>query len=364
MAEAESQRREAQRANLEGAPLHSRPANENDPATAMLLAKMRRRPSFIPYAIFAVIPTALWSGGWFFANSSTLSANASATTMLQALALLLVPVAVIWIGAFTLWRAADMRQVSEALFQSAMRLLRPQDIATEGLTSIAQAVRSEVDLLVGGVAQSVVENRLQTVELDLGMIGPAALGKPVQTEWHKLVDADIPQGWGNQLRNEPGVLLAYLEKWRYGPTTGVQAVPHFGVTVGNVMTLARAGGIVRFGRNMSGFGPDTIEPGGAMLQRTRLTDSQSRDSGHEWYLFAGVDARAVARNIFLDGNTFRDSASVDKRAFVYDFKAGFSMRIAPVRVSLTHVQRSPEFTTPLGKSGVQRFQSLNVSWEF
>ena len=77
--------------------------------------------------------------------------NAPAATLLQVLALLLVPVAVIWIGAFTLWRAADMRQVSEALFQSAMRLVRPQDIATEGLTTIAQAVRSEVDLLVGGV---------------------------------------------------------------------------------------------------------------------------------------------------------------------------------------------------------------------
>ena len=32
-------------------------------------------------------------------------------------------------------------------------------------------------LYVGGVAQSVVENRLQTVELDLGMIGPAALDR-------------------------------------------------------------------------------------------------------------------------------------------------------------------------------------------
>ena len=39
--------------------------------------------------------------------------------------------------------------------QSAMRLIRPQDIATEGLTSIAQAVRSEVDLLVGGVEHAV-----------------------------------------------------------------------------------------------------------------------------------------------------------------------------------------------------------------
>ena len=39
--------------------------------------------------------------------------------------------------------------------QSAMRLIRPQDVATEGLTTIAQAARSEVDLLVGGVEHAV-----------------------------------------------------------------------------------------------------------------------------------------------------------------------------------------------------------------
>lgn len=219
-------------------------------------------------------------------------------------------------------------------------------------------------LYVGGVAQSVLGNRLQTVELDIGVVGPAALGKPVQSQWHKWVDADAPQGWGNQLRNEPGVLLAYLEKWRYGPASGVQAVPHFGATAGNVMTLVRAGGIVRAGQNMSGFGPDTIEPGGAMLQRTRLSDAPSQAGGHEWYVFAGVDARLVARNIFLDGNSFHDGPSVERRVFVHDVKAGVSMRIAPVRVSLTHVWRSDEFTTPAGASGNQRFQSINASWEF
>jgi lipid A 3-O-deacylase len=196
------------------------------------------------------------------------------------------------------------------------------------------------------------------------MVGPAALGKQVQSEWHHVVGADPPQGWDNQLRNEPGVLLAYLQKWRLGPTSGVQVVPHFGATVGNVMTLLRAGGIVRLGNNMSGFGPDTIEPGGAMLQRTRLTDHQADFTRHEWYVFAGFDARAVGRNIFLDGNTFRNGPAVDRRILVYDFKAGVSMRIAPVRLSLTHVQRSEEFVTPLGGGGTQRFQSLNVSWEF
>ena len=154
-ADADAMRRETPRLSGEPAPVKGRPANENDPGTAMLLARMRRRPSFTPYALFAVILTALWSGGWFFVNSAALGGDSPAAALLQALALLLVPVAVIWIGAFTLWRAADMRQVSEALFQSAMRLVRPQDIATEGLTTIAQAVRAEVDLLVGGVEHAV-----------------------------------------------------------------------------------------------------------------------------------------------------------------------------------------------------------------
>ena len=34
------------------------------------------------------------------------------------------------------------------------------------------------------------------------------------------------------------------------------------------MTFARAGGIVRLGKNLSGFGPDSVEAGGAMLQST------------------------------------------------------------------------------------------------
>ena len=40
------------------------------------------------------------------------------------------------------------------------------------------------------------------------------------------------------------------------------------------MTFARAGGIVRLGKNLSGFGPDSVEAGGAMLQSTYQRDSE------------------------------------------------------------------------------------------
>lgn len=220
-------------------------------------------------------------------------------------------------------------------------------------------------LYVGGVAQSVSGNRLQTVELDLGVVGQAALGEQVQKGWHEIVGADRPEGWHNQLRNEPGLVLSYLEKWRYGDPGRVQFVPHFGASLGNVSTLARVGGIVRFGRNMTGFGPDTIEPGGAMLQRVRLDDAPEQEKRREWYFFVGADARAVAYNIFLDGNLFRSGGpSVDRRPVVYDLKAGVSLRIPPARISITQIWRSEEFTTSLAGGGSAQFQSLNLSWEF
>lgn len=218
-------------------------------------------------------------------------------------------------------------------------------------------------MYVGGVAQRVEEHKLQTVEFDLGMVGPAALGRQVQTEWHRLIGVDQPEGWGNQIPNQLGVLVAYVEKRRYGGGH-VQFVPHWGASVGNVMTLARLGGIVRVGQHMTGFGPDTIEPGGAMLQASRAARGESGRSGIEWYAFTGFDARAVAYNIFLDGPWFRSGPSVDRRPWVYDWTLGVSTRIDRVRFSVTRVHRSEEFSTPAGGGGAQRFYSFNLGFQF
>lgn len=218
-------------------------------------------------------------------------------------------------------------------------------------------------LYVGGVAQRVEQDKLQTVEIDIGMVGPAALGRQVQTEWHHLVGADTPQGWGNQIPNQPGVLVAFLEKRKYAYGS-IEFVPHAGVSVGNVMTLARTGGIVRWGHNMSGFGPDTIEPGGAMLQASRIRAGQDGVRSYEWYAFAGADLRAVAYNIFLDGPWLRESPGVDRRVFVHDWTAGLSARISTVRMSLTRVHRSEEFTTPVAGGGKQSFYSFNLGLQF
>jgi len=216
-------------------------------------------------------------------------------------------------------------------------------------------------LYLGGVAQRARGNRLDTVEFDIGVVGPAALGKEVQTAWHRQLDADEPRGWGNQGASEPAFMISYLQKRRYGGDNA-DVILHGGASLGTVMVLARTGVMLRFGQRLSGFGPDTIEPGGAMLHGTRA-QGMAAYAGNSWNVFAGVDYRLVAHNIFLDGPVFRDGPGVARRNHVRDLSVGVSMRIDRLRFSWTRIQRSEEFRRISGK-GSQRFDSLNLGFEF
>ena len=69
----------------------------------------------------------------------------------------------------------------------------------------------------------------------------------------------------------------------------------------------------------------------------------------------------MARNIFLDGNTFADSHSVPKERLVGDFPVGLAIVIDRVRIAFTHAFRTREFK---GQSRSDRFGALSVSWKF
>ena len=55
---------------------------------------------------------------------------------------------------------------------------------------------------------------LHSLEIDIGVVGPAALGEQFQNGVHRARDLATWDGWRNQLRNEPGIKLTYERKYR------------------------------------------------------------------------------------------------------------------------------------------------------
>ncbi|PQA86653.1 lipid A deacylase LpxR family protein [Hyphococcus luteus] len=202
---------------------------------------------------------------------------------------------------------------------------------------------------------------LDMLTISAGVVGPAALGEEVQNSFHRLIDDDRINGWDNQLRNEPGLILAYERRWRplfrvSRPGIGVDATPNAGVSVGNVLTHGKAGLTLRIGRNLQGnYGPPRIRPSLAGAGYYRGVDTAS------WYLFAGAEGRAVARNIFLDGNTWRDSLSLEKRHFVADFQAGVVIQVKSLQIAYTYVWRTKEF---VNQGARHEFGALSLSAKF
>jgi lipid A 3-O-deacylase len=209
-------------------------------------------------------------------------------------------------------------------------------------------------------------SELDTLEIDVGMVGRAALGKMVQRAFHDWAfkNADV-KGWDNQLKSEPGLLISYNHKWRaswqadFGHL-GVDVFPSIGFDLGNVQTSASAGLMARFGRDLpADFGPPRIRPG-LVGSDFFLSDT---DSGRRlgWYVFAGAEGRAVARNIFLDGNSFATSLKVRKKHFVADLQAGVAVILYGVRLTATQVLRTREFH---GQKGNDVFGAVSASFNF
>jgi hypothetical protein len=207
---------------------------------------------------------------------------------------------------------------------------------------------------------------LDTLELDLGVVGRAALGQFVQNTFHDTLFAnEHVNGWHNQLKSEPGLLISYDHKWRALAQTGfwglgADLTPSVGFDLGNVMIDAAAGGMIRIGRDLpSDYGPPRIRPG---LSGSNFFLSDT-DTGHDfgWYVFAGAEGRAVARNIFLDGNTFATSQSVPKKTLVADFEAGVAIIVSGVRLTATEVIRTQEF---YGQRGNDQFGAISASFNF
>lgn len=219
----------------------------------------------------------------------------------------------------------------------------------------------------GFTVQNESAHAQDTIELDVGVIGPAARAGQVQNGFHRLINVSVSRGWRSQIHNEVALLATRTYKRRVdlAPVYGMAGlatdiIPHVTLQAGNVRTGAAVGATLRLGGNLQeDFGP---------VYGT-FALPHKRPESLTYSVFAGAEARAVVWDVFLDGNTFKDSADVKKNPVVLEGRLGFAIHqplpdgywVKGARASINMVHRTREFRA---QDKADRYGSLQVTLNF
>lgn len=255
----------------------------------------------------------------------------------------------------------EVNETTSVSYSVGQNLYTPQD------TQVAipnPSDRPYAAFLYGSASFSTLSgNHIDDVELTLGIVGPAALGEQTQTTVHHFLGVNEPQGWDYQLENEPGLIVSWQRQWPEAYATDIDAfrfrvMPHIGATLGNVYTYGSSGLTLQLTPKQFQWQgqPSRVRP--AMPGNGFFA---VQDNKFAWSLFAGVEGRAIGRNIFLDGNSFEDSPSVDKKYGVADASAGVSLTYGRTQISYTLNWRSREFE---GQDDPSIFGAISIGRRF
>jgi lipid A 3-O-deacylase len=200
-------------------------------------------------------------------------------------------------------------------------------------------------------------DRVDTIRLDLGVVGPSARGELAQNVTHRLLDIPEAEGWRNQIPNEPGLLASAETRWRIlagNPWRRVSwdVLPRARIRAGNVRVDASAGIVGRAGMNLPrDFGTMAVDATGLL---------RGADPPRPWAaLHLGIEGSAVAHDLFLEGSTFGDSHSVHPVPWNYDSVAGISAGWGPLTVRYEQHFVSPRFKERRRYHG---YATAMISW--
>jgi hypothetical protein len=205
-------------------------------------------------------------------------------------------------------------------------------------------------------------SRYESVELDLGIMGPSSLAQNAQEMIHHALDYTYPQGWNYQVHDEVEFSIKYNRRWRSKEILlsegghGFDILPEAGITAGSLLDEARIGIMLRFGLLPDDFGP------GELANPGDFTRPGADDPPYDLYVFARPYGRFVAHNALLQGTNWRNSDPVTQspEPFVFCTQFGFGFRIMrclDLTYSVTY--QSPEFQ---GQSSWDCWASLNLSF--
>jgi len=200
------------------------------------------------------------------------------------------------------------------------------------------------------------------VGLILGAVGPMVGGKHVQYYVHDWIGSSEPKGWDNQINNE---LVFRAQARRTLRLYETEVTSSFlngefdflaGVDggVGNLRSDIATGIGMRFGRDLKrNFSSATVFP----VQKFNGFHA----SPYGWNLFLNLSASYVANDIFINGNTFSDSHSVELIHPQAAISMGFMANIYDVSILFTLLHMTDEYE---GQAEATQFGSIAFTYHF
>ena len=176
-------------------------------------------------------------------------------------------------------------------------------------------------------------HRRDEAVLRVGVVGPPALGEPVQNGVHRLTGSRPQLGWAHQLGAGPGVHASFTQTHRLRPAGAagrLVLLPWWSASLGNVRTGAGAGVAARAGAA----------------------------SGRGAYATAGVRGEYVLRDLFLDAAP-RGGAPVRRIRGVGEWEAGAGYAFDRWSAGYRFVVRGREYH---GQHAPHAHGSVGLAW--
>ena len=255
-------------------------------------------------------------------------------------------------------RAPSQKRLTIALSQL---IFTPSDIENPELIVDDEPYAGALLLAVSSSAQD--ERTLTAWQVVTGVVGPASLAEETQDYVHKTVGAPEARGWAHQLDDEFILNLHFQHKRKFrvageAEGWGFEWGGVAAAAAGNLTTQVDAGLEIRMGwRLPPGFDPDPI--GRAVLTPGYLAEGIDRPASV--HVFASAAARGWARFIFLDGNAWKESHSIDRNTWTVVFGAGITAAYHRVRVTLEFGATSRPAE---GAGGYESFGGFTLAYTF
>lgn len=211
----------------------------------------------------------------------------------------------------------------------------------------------------------------RSLDLRIGVVGPAAGGKQVQSEFHNVINDGPPNGWAYQVRPRLALQGTFTHTQRFydhlPPWLAVHV--HGRATVGTIKNLAATGVSLVAGEKTRVLGaPDEGDFLAVDFNNRRNYFSRDLPWLNRWTFYLQFQMAAVASNYLIEGRTYGPRPEIELKHGVWMSTLGFSVRISdPWRIEYRIKRRSAEFAAavPYGRNGqIQNYGEFRVIYDF